>query len=108
VLEAEEAKAAAALGAPEVQASRLDAILAWDRREDLPRIAVPTLVICAEDDILTPIAFSEGFAALIPNSRLERLATGGHACSRTVADQFEHCVLNFLEEGTSLDVGASG
>jgi aminoacrylate hydrolase len=53
-------------------------------------------VICAEDDILTPIAFSEDFARLIPGARLHRLKTGGHACSRTVPDDFESVVLDFL------------
>jgi aminoacrylate hydrolase len=92
----EEAKAAAGIADPAIQASRLDAILAWDRRAELPRLTVPTLVICAEDDILTPIAFSEDFARLIPGARLHRLKTGGHACSRTVPDDFEPVVLDFL------------
>ena len=95
-LAAEEARAAASLGQPEVQASRLDAILSWDRRDELHRISCATLVICAEDDILTPIAFSEDFARRIPGARLERLRTGGHACSRTVQDLFEPLVLDFL------------
>ena len=92
----EEARAASSLGAPEVQASRLDAILAWDRRAELSRLACPTMVICAEDDILTPITFSETFARLIPGARFERLRTGGHACSRTVPELFEAPVLTFL------------
>lgn len=95
-LAAEEARAAASLGAPDVQASRMNAILAWDRCSELPGMTCPTLVICAEDDILTPIAFSETFARLIPAARFERLATGGHACSRTVPDSFEPPVLDFL------------
>ncbi len=95
-LAAEEARAAAALGAPEVQASRLDAILAWDRRAELPGLQAPTLVICAEDDVLTPIGFSEEFARLIPNAQLHRLRTGGHACSRTVPEVFEPVVMDFL------------
>jgi aminoacrylate hydrolase len=95
-LAAEEARAAAGIAAPEIQASRLDAILAWDRRAALPGLQTPVLVICAEDDILTPIAFSEGFARLIPGAVLHRLATGGHACSRTVPEVFEPAVLEFL------------
>jgi aminoacrylate hydrolase len=95
-LAAEEAKAAASIADPAIQASRLDAILAWDRRATMPSLAIPSLVICAEDDILTPIAFSEDFARLIPGARLHRLKTGGHACSRTVPDDFESVVLDFL------------
>ena len=95
-LAADEAKAAAGLGDPVVQASRLDAILAWDRRAELPLLDLPSLVICAEDDVLTPIAFSEEFARLIPGAHLHRLKTGGHACSRTVKLEYEKAVLDFL------------
>lgn len=84
------------LGEPAVQASRLDAILAWDRRDELFRIRARTLVICAQDDILTPIYFSEDFARRIPKANFVRLETGGHACSQTVPDLFEKAVLDFL------------
>lgn len=95
-LAGEEAKAAAGLGPPEVQASRLDAILNYDRRADLARLGLPVLVICARDDILTPSYFSEELARLIKGSRLELFETGGHACSRTMADRFNETVLAFL------------
>ena len=98
LLEDEERRAAASLGDPAVQASRLDAILAFDRRTELSRIDIPVLVICARDDILTPAYFSEGFRDLIPTSRLEMLATGGHACSRTMPDIFNTTVAEFLAE----------
>ena len=101
VLAAEEARAAAGLGAPEVQGSRLDAILAWDRRAELGRLAPATLIVCAEDDILTPIHFSEDFAARIPGAGLLRLPTGGHAVSRTRPDLFEPPVLAFLRQGSA-------
>ena len=100
ILAAEEMRAGANLGAPAVQESRLDAILNYDRRADLPRLDVPTLVLCARDDILTPSYFSEELARLIPGARLELMETGGHACSRTMAERFNQCVLNFLSDNT--------
>ncbi len=96
LLAAEEARAAAVLGAPEVQESRLDAILAYDRRVELAKLVVPTLVIVARDDVLTPPYFSEELARLIPGAILNVLDTGGHACSRTMADDFNDAVLAFL------------
>jgi aminoacrylate hydrolase len=96
ILAAEEAKTAKILAPPEVQASRLDAILAFDRTGELSRLDLPTLVLCARDDILTPAYFSEELARLIPNARLHLLATGGHACSRTVTEEFNRVVLDFL------------
>jgi aminoacrylate hydrolase len=48
-----------AVGGPEVQASRLNAILAFDRRTEFHRITVPTLVLGADDDLLAPRYFSD-------------------------------------------------
>jgi aminoacrylate hydrolase len=96
LLEVEQARAAATLGAPEIQESRLDAILAFDRRPELKRIDIPTFVICAKDDILTPDYFSKEIASLIPGAELHLLETGGHACSRTVMGEFNAVVLDFL------------
>ena len=96
LIAAEEASSARNLGEPKVQGSRLDAILNWDRRAEFHRMRVPTLVICAADDILTPLYFSEEFARLIPGARLDTLQTGGHACSRTVPEVFRSCRSPFL------------
>ena len=56
-LAAEEARDSSDLGGPEVQASCLNAILAFDRRTEFHRITVPTLVVCADDDLLAPRIF---------------------------------------------------
>jgi aminoacrylate hydrolase len=93
---AEEATTAAAIGPAPVQKSRFDAILDFDRRAELARIAAPTLVICAADDILTPSYFSDEIHRLIPGSRHVLLERGGHACSRTMADTFNRTILDFL------------
>lgn len=92
-----EAEAGAALGAPEVQASRLDAILRFDRRAELGRLDLPVRVVCADDDILTPRYFSEEFARLIPGAETAFVPRGGHALSRTEPALFDHVVLPFLE-----------
>lgn len=95
-LAADEAAAAKTLGGAEVQGSRLDAILAFDPRADLPKLAVPTLVLCAKDDILTPLYFSQDYADRIPNARFTVLETGGHAASRTVTETYDRLILDFL------------
>jgi len=93
----EEARAVQSMGNAQAQASRLDAILNFDPREDLSKLDVPTLVLCARDDILTPLYFSEEYAALIPNAKLITLQTGGHAASRTVTAEYDHVVRHFFE-----------
>ena len=93
----QESKAVQTLGNAQAQASRLDAILNFDPRDMLSRLEVPTLVLCARDDILTPLYFSEEYAALIPNAELSILETGGHAASHTVTAQYNHVIQRFFE-----------
>lgn len=91
-----EIAAARQLGDPKVQASRLDAILAFDRRDELTRIEVPSLIVCADDDILTPRYFSEDFAARIPNAKTHFAKRGGHALSRTEPELFNKLAIDFF------------
>jgi aminoacrylate hydrolase len=96
-LEREEEAALAAFPPVEVVASRIDAILAFDRTGQLGRITAPTLVICARDDHLTPPYFSEALASAIPGAKLVLLERGGHAASRISAAEFNRAVLAFLQ-----------
>ncbi|MDP4836610.1 MAG: alpha/beta hydrolase [Burkholderiales bacterium] len=95
-LAADEARAVQSMGCTEAQASRLDAILNFDPRPKLKHLSVPTLVLCAKDDILTPLYFSEEYAALIPNAQCVILETGGHAASITVTAQYNQIVRDFF------------
>lgn len=79
-----------------IVASRIDAIVRFDRTADLARITTPTLVLCARDDFITPLYFSEDLARLIPSSRLQVLERGGHCASETALDEFNRAVLEFL------------
>jgi aminoacrylate hydrolase len=83
--------------AAEIVASRIDAIVAFDRTADLPRIKAPTLVICARDDFITPAYFSEELARRIPSAELQLLDRGGHCASETVSEAFNAAVLGFLQ-----------
>lgn len=49
-----------------------------DRRAELSGIALPTLVIGADDDLVTPPALSSELADLIPHTELHVLAGCGH------------------------------
>jgi aminoacrylate hydrolase len=95
-LQLAESQAASQLGEPAVQTSRLNAILAFDRRSELGRIAIPTMILCADDDILTPRYFSEEFARCMPNARTHFEPRGGHALSRTEPDLFNALVVDFF------------
>ena len=95
-LAAMEKEAAGALGSAAVQASRLAAILEFDRRAELHKIRIPTLVLCADDDILAPRYFSEGCARLIPGAMSRWEPRGGHALSRTEPGIFNRIALEFF------------
>ena len=84
----------------EIADARIDAVLAFDRTEQLEKIRTPTLVLCARDDILTPPYYSEKLARLIPGAELVILQKGGHACSQTTPAQFNEVVLPFLLQQT--------
>jgi aminoacrylate hydrolase len=77
--------------------SRIEAILKFDISADLVKIKAPVLVICAEDDLLTPSYFSKEIATLIPNAELVLFPKGGHAYSRSNPESFNKVVLDFIE-----------
>lgn len=49
-----------------------------DGREDLRRIACPTLVLCGRQDALTPPALHEEIAGLVPGAKLTVVEDCGH------------------------------
>lgn len=61
----------------------VDALDAMRTRADsaptLPTITVPTLVICGDEDALTPVKESEALHAAIPDSQLAIIPGAGHA-----------------------------
>jgi aminoacrylate hydrolase len=90
----------------EIAMSRIDAILAFDRTAGLPRIKTPTLVIGAEDDIVTPAYFSEELARVIRGAEVKIFPRGGHWFPHVVAREFNQAVLPFLNSHTPADARA--
>ena len=80
----------------EIVASRIDAIMAFDRRAGLGDITLPTLVICAQDDTVTPIHQSDELARSIPGAEFVKLERGGHFSPTILPEQFNKPVLEFL------------
>ena len=80
----------------EVIAARIDATLTHDRLDHLPRITAPTIVIAADDDILTPSYFGATIAAAIPGARLLHMPEGGHNCFRRDPMRFNRILEQFL------------
>jgi aminoacrylate hydrolase len=95
-----EAEALAGFPRSEIVASRIDAMLAFNRTADLVRIKAPTLVVGAEDDIVTPAYFSEELARLIPGAEIKLFPRGGHFLNQVRAREFNNAVLPFLASHT--------
>ncbi len=96
-LAAEEATMLAGFPPPEIMLARIEAILRFDRRAEVARIAAPTLVVGAEDDAVTPAYFSAELGRLIPGAETVILAGGGHFFPVSAAAEFRRLLLDFLE-----------
>jgi aminoacrylate hydrolase len=96
LIESREKSAIPAFPPAEIAASRIDAIIAFDRTAGLGSITTPTLVICAKDDILTPPYFSRALVKAIPGAQFIELDRGGHCASETNTAAFDSAVLGFI------------
>jgi aminoacrylate hydrolase len=76
--------------------SRIDAILAFDRTADLGRIRTPSLVVAAQDDLVTPAYFAEDLARRIPGAEAKFFPHGGHYFTQVLPREFNQALLPFL------------
>ncbi len=76
----------------------LHAIVTTDFRAMLPTIAVPTLVIVGDEDIVTPPAASIFLAQQIPGSSLVRIPQAGHLTNIEKPQEFHAALHPFLEQ----------
>jgi pimeloyl-ACP methyl ester carboxylesterase len=75
----------------------LEALLTFDRREELARIAVPTLLVAGEHDRTAPPAVMKKMAQAIAGSTYIELAGVGHLANLEAPDEFDAVLLNFLD-----------
>jgi pimeloyl-ACP methyl ester carboxylesterase len=68
-----------------------------DRRGDLGKISVPTLVLVGEDDAITPPAVAKALAEAIPGARLEVIPGAGHMAPYENSAVSNAVILRFLE-----------
>jgi pimeloyl-ACP methyl ester carboxylesterase len=74
----------------------LQAIISFDRREDLSRIRVPTLCLAAEFDKTAPPLVMERMSQRIPGSQFCSVARAGHLANVEQPQAFAQAVIHFL------------
>mgnify|MGYP000746001495 CR=1 FL=1 len=74
----------------------LECLVTFNRREELPKIAVPTLLIAGDEDTNAPLKTIKRMAEIIPGARLEILEKTGHMAPLECPDRFTDAVRRFL------------
>ena len=77
---------------------QIQAVLEHDTLDRVERLGMPTLVVCGEQDILTPLHLHRQLANRIPNSRLVQIPGAGHLVAAEMAPRFNRLVNRFLLE----------
>jgi pimeloyl-ACP methyl ester carboxylesterase len=67
-----------------------------DSTSMLASIEVPVLIVCGEEDVLTPPADARALDQQIRNSRLELLPRAGHLSNLETPDRFSGALRDFL------------
>ena len=84
------------LVSPATYRRALEALVTFDRRANLPRIDVPTLLIAGEHDRNAPPAVMKKMADAIPRSTYIEMKGIGHLQNLEAPDDFDGFLLNFL------------
>lgn len=62
----------------------------------LPRIQVPSLILCGEEDTLTPVEEARKMVDALPDSRLTVVPGAGHLANLEAPEAFTRALLSFL------------
>lgn len=86
------------MAAIDPRAYRVGARAVWlaDQRDRASAIAVPTLVICGDEDAITPPALSEELVGLIPGSALHIIPGASHLANLDKPEDFNRGIDDFL------------
>ena len=70
----------------------------FDRMNEIGRIDLPTLIVCGEDDRLTPIKYSQYMKERIRNARIVIISDAGHSVMLEKPEELNHALRSFLAE----------
>ena len=81
---------------PEAYGRQCDALSGFDALDRLGNIQTSTLVLVADQDLLTPPWLSRQLAEAIPGAQLKIIEGGSHCSFWEIPDTFNQAVLDFL------------
>ena len=70
----------------------------FDVMREISAIRAPTLVICGEDDHLTPVKYARFLQETIPDARLVTIQGAGHMVMLEKPADFNRALTDFLED----------
>ncbi|WP_254508681.1 alpha/beta fold hydrolase [Anatilimnocola floriformis] len=68
-----------------------------DFTSELPKIDIPTLIICGEEDAIAPAAEMKGIAEAIPGGKFVNIAGAGHMSPLEKPAEFNAAIRSFLK-----------
>jgi pimeloyl-ACP methyl ester carboxylesterase len=87
---------------PETYHSALQCLVNFDRRSELSKINIPTLLVAGEHDTQAPPTMMKRMSDEIANSRFCCLKGTGHLASLEQPETFNNVILEFISKHTSL------
>jgi pimeloyl-ACP methyl ester carboxylesterase len=86
---------------PEVLYGDFAACDRFDVMREVEKIDLPTLILCGEDDELTPVKYSQFLHSRIKGSKLEVLPNAGHMVMMEAPQAFNEKIAEFVSNPTS-------
>ena len=83
---------------PTVTYGDFEACNHFDRMNEIERISIPTLIICGEDDRLTPVKYSAYMRDRIRNARLVIIPDAGHSVMLEKPEDVNAAIRSFISE----------
>lgn len=81
---------------PQVTHGDFSACNEFDMMARVSEIRAPTIVICGQQDKMTPVKYSEYLVSKIPNARLVVVAGAGHSVMLEQAESVNRALLEFM------------
>jgi pimeloyl-ACP methyl ester carboxylesterase len=70
----------------------------FDKMNEISRIDLPALLVCGEEDALTPVKYSEYMKERIRNARIVIIPDAGHSVMIEKPDELNNALRSFLAE----------